>query len=71
MTSLRGIFVLIPTVILAGTIALWIPLLLLISAFPSVYVDLKYRKKTWDIEESQVTQARQMKIYREVLMDEK
>ena len=57
MTSLRGIFILIPSIVLAGTLALWIPLVLLISAFPSIYVDLNYRKRTWTIEESQVVQA--------------
>jgi ATP-binding cassette subfamily B protein len=69
MTSLRGIFILIPSLILAGIIAPWLPIFLCITIFPSVYIDLIYRKKTWTIETSQALQVREMKLYHRVLID--
>ncbi len=70
ITSLNGFFILIPAVLLSGAIALWIPLILFISTAPSVYVELKYRKQSWRVEETQADVVRQMNLYKNVLMGE-
>ena len=70
ITSLNGIFILIPSVLLSSAIAWWIPLILFISIAPSVYVELKYRKQSWRVEETQASVVRQMNIYKNVLIGE-
>ena len=70
ITTLNGIFILIPAILLSGAIAWWIPLILLLSIAPSVYVELKYRKQSWRVEETQASVVRQMNLYKNVLMGE-
>lgn len=70
ITTLNGLFILIPAVLLSGAIAWWIPLVILLSIAPSVYVELKYRKQSWVIEETQAGIFRQMNLYRNVLTGE-
>ncbi len=70
ITTLNGIFILIPAVLLSGAIAWWIPLILFISIAPSVYVELKYRKQSWRVEETQAGVVRKMNLYKNVLMGE-
>ena len=70
ITTLNGVFILIPAVLLSGAIAWWIPLMLCISTAPSVYVELKYRKQSWRVEETQAGVVRQMNLYKNVLMGE-
>ena len=70
VTTLNGFFILIPAVLLSGAIAWWIPSILFISTAPSVYVELKYRKQSWKIEETQAGVVRQMNLYKNILMGE-
>ncbi|ELS05033.1 ABC-type bacteriocin/lantibiotic exporter with N-terminal double-glycine peptidase domain, partial [Xenococcus sp. PCC 7305] len=70
ITTLNGFFILIPAILLSGAIAWWIPLILFISTAPSVYVELKYRKQSWRVEETQASSVRQMNLYKNVLMGE-
>ncbi|MGK7948384.1 MAG: ABC transporter ATP-binding protein [Xenococcaceae cyanobacterium] len=70
ITTLNGFFILIPAVLLSGAIAWWIPLILFTSTAPSVYVELKYCKQSWRVEETQARVVRQMNLYKNVLMEE-
>ncbi len=70
ITTLNGFFILIPAVLLSGAIAWWIPLMLFTFTTPSVYVELKYRKQSWRVEETQAGVVRQMNLYKNVLMGE-
>jgi ATP-binding cassette subfamily B protein len=70
VTTLNGFFILIPAVLLSGAIAWWIPLILFTSTAPSVYVELKYRKQSWRVEETQAGIVRQMNLYKNVLIGE-
>ena len=68
--SFMGIFTLIPAVILAAGIALWVPIMLLGFAIPSVVIDLRYWRKSWRVEESQATLSREKEIYAKLLKEE-
>ncbi|QXE25812.1 ABC transporter related [Richelia sinica FACHB-800] len=67
---MHGFFLLIPAILLSGSIAWWIPLILFTSATPAIYVELTYRKKSWEVEETQASLVRQMNLYRDVLVGE-
>ncbi|HAZ43292.1 MAG TPA: ABC transporter ATP-binding protein [Cyanobacteria bacterium UBA11369] len=69
-TTLIGIFVFVPAVLLAGSIAWWVPLLLVAASIPAIFVELKFRKKTWRVEETQASVTREMNIYVKVLTGE-
>jgi len=68
--SFMGIFTLIPAVILAAGIALWVPIMLLGFAIPSVVIDLRYWRKSWRVEEAQATLSREKEIYAKLLKEE-
>ncbi len=68
--SFMGIFTLIPAVILAASIALWVPIMLLGFAIPSVVIDLRYWRKSWRVEESQAALSREKEIYAKLLKEE-
>ncbi|NEU83223.1 ABC transporter ATP-binding protein [Nostoc sp. UIC 10630] len=70
ITTLHGFFILIPAILLSGSIAWWIPLILFTSATPAIYVELTYRKKSWEVEETQASLVRQMNLHRDVLVGE-
>ncbi|WP_214662795.1 ABC transporter ATP-binding protein [Amazonocrinis nigriterrae] len=70
ITTLHGFFILIPAILLSSSIAWWIPLILFTSATPAIYVELTYRKKSWEVEETQASVIRQMNLYRDVLVGE-
>lgn len=70
ITTLHGFFLLIPAILLSGSIAWWIPLILIISAIPAIYVELTYRKKSWQVEETQASIVRQVNLHRDVLVGE-
>ncbi|MBD2521404.1 hypothetical protein [Nostoc sp. FACHB-133] len=70
ITTLHGFFLLIPAILLSGSIAWWIPLILFTSATPAIYVELTYRKKSWKVEETQASLVRQMNLYRDILVGE-
>ena len=68
--SFMGIFTLIPAVILAAGIALWVPIMLLGFAIPSVVIDLRYWRKSWRVEEAQAGLSREKEIYAKLLKEE-
>ncbi|MBD2344394.1 ABC transporter ATP-binding protein [Anabaena subtropica] len=70
ITTLHGFFILIPAILLSCSIAWWIPLILFTSATPAIYVELTYRKKSWEVEETQASLVRQMNLHRDVLVGE-
>ena len=71
ISTLNGIFMLLPSVLLSGAITWWVPLVLISTTVPSVYVELKYRKQSWRVEKTQATLARERNLYKEVLMGER
>jgi len=68
--TLMGICTFVPSVLVSVTIAWWVPLVLLLSSFPSILVELKYHKKSWRVEETQAGITREMDIYARVLTGE-
>ncbi|MBD2501127.1 ABC transporter ATP-binding protein [Anabaena azotica] len=68
ITTLNGIFILIPSILLSWSITWWIPLILLASLIPAIYVELKYRKQCWEVENTQASINREMNLYKDVLM---
>lgn len=70
VTTLHGCFILIPAIFLSLYIAWWIPLILITSVAPSVYIELKYRKQSWKVEETQASISRQLNLYKNVLIGE-
>ncbi|HEY9798944.1 MAG TPA: ABC transporter ATP-binding protein [Leptolyngbyaceae cyanobacterium] len=68
ITMLNGIFILIPSILLSWSITWWIPLILLSSLIPAIYVELKYRKQCWEVEKTQASITREMNLYKGVLM---
>ena len=70
ISTLNGFFIFIPAVLLSGSIAWWVPLILFTCAAPSVYVEFKYRKQSWQVEETQAAVNREMNLYKDVLIGE-
>lgn len=69
-STLIGVFSFVPAILLAASINWWVPLLLLASSIPSMYVEIKLRKKSWRVEKTQATITREMDIYSKVLTQE-
>ena len=67
MTTLNGIFIFLPAVVLSVSIVWWIPLILCLTSSPAIYYELAYREKTWRVEETQADSYRHMELYRTVL----
>lgn len=67
MTTLNGIFIFLPAVVLSVSIVWWIPFILCFTSSPAIYYELAYREKTWRVEETQADSYRQMELYRTVL----
>jgi ATP-binding cassette, subfamily B, bacterial len=68
--TLMGIFIFIPSVLLSVSISWWVPLILLAASIPSIFVEMKYHKKSWRVEETQAGVTREMDIYSKVLTGE-
>jgi ATP-binding cassette subfamily B protein len=68
VTTLHGIFIFIPAVLLSWSIAWWIPFVLSISVAPSVYVEMKYRQQSWQVEKTQASLNRYLNLYQRVLI---
>jgi ATP-binding cassette, subfamily B, bacterial len=68
--TLMGVFMFVPSVLLSTSIAWWIPLILLASSIPSIFVEMKHHKKSWRVEETQASITREMDIYAKVLKGE-
>ncbi|NJN86442.1 MAG: ABC transporter ATP-binding protein [Leptolyngbyaceae cyanobacterium SL_7_1] len=65
--TLMGVFIFIPSVSVSVSIAWWVPLVLLVASIPSIYVEMRYHKKSWRVEETQAGVTREMNIYAKVL----
>lgn len=70
LSSLRGIAIFVPSLLFSLSIAWWIPLVLFTLSAPSVYIELKYRKKSWLVEETQASLYRYLNVYKNVLTNE-
>ena len=62
-----GLFVLVPTLALSASISWWVPILIFVTAVPSIHVQLKYETREWKIAESQVSSRRVMEASSSVL----
>ena len=69
MTS-TGIFIFIPSISLAAAIAWWVPLLMLVSSSPSIYIERKYIEIIWRVQEKQAKISREMDLSARVLTGE-
>ncbi|MEG4346298.1 ABC transporter ATP-binding protein [Microcoleus sp. A003_D6] len=68
--TITGIFIFIPSISLAATIAWWVPLLMLISSSPSIYIQRKYSRIIWRVQRKQAKISREMNLSARVLTGE-
>ncbi len=68
--TITGIFIFIPSVSLAAAIAWWVPLLMLISSIPSIYIERKYTRIIWKVQKKQAKISREMNLSSRVLTGE-
>jgi ATP-binding cassette subfamily B protein len=64
---LTGLFVFVPVLLLSFSITWWVPFLIFFSALPSVWVQLRYEKIGWSVEQAQAGVVRRMNLYGQVL----
>ncbi|MBV8887394.1 MAG: hypothetical protein JO235_25825, partial [Chroococcidiopsidaceae cyanobacterium CP_BM_RX_35] len=69
-STLTGLFAFVPSVSFSATIAWWVPLLMIVSAAPSIYVQMRYQKYSWRVERTQASTVREMNLYAKVLTGE-
>jgi ATP-binding cassette, subfamily B, bacterial len=67
---LSGLLSLIPAIFVSIFIAWWIPVIILLTAIPSLIVEPKYRLLSWDVEKTQAESIRQLDIYYNILLSE-
>lgn len=67
---MMGVFTFIPSVLVSVSIAWWVPLVLLASSAPSIFVEIRHHKKSWRVEETQAGVTRRMDIYAKALLSE-
>jgi ATP-binding cassette, subfamily B, bacterial len=67
---MMGVFTFIPSVLVSVSIAWWVPLVLLASSVPSIFVEIRHHKKSWRVEETQASVTRRMDIYAKALLSE-
>ncbi|MEB3161060.1 MAG: ABC transporter ATP-binding protein, partial [Synechocystis sp.] len=65
--GLGGLATLIPAILFSLTITWWVPLVLLLTAIPSILIEVYYREKSWFVEQSQANNARMMDIQASIL----
>ncbi len=68
--TITGIFIFIPSMSLAAAIAWWVPLLMLISSSPSIYIESKYSRLIWRVQKRQAKITREMNLSATVLISE-
>ncbi len=68
--TITGIFIFIPSISLAATIAWWVPVLMLISSSPSIYIQRKYSRIIWRVQRKQAKISREMNLSSRVLTGE-
>lgn len=67
--TFMGVFTFIPSVLVSGSIGGWVPLALIASAIPSIFVEMRHHKKSWRVEETQANITRKMGIYSKTITD--
>jgi len=68
--TITGIFIFIPSISLAATIAWWVPVLMLSSSSPSIYIKRKYSRIIWRVQKKQAKITREMNLSARVLTGE-
>ncbi len=68
--TITGVFIFIPSIGLAATIAWWVPMLMLISSSPSIYIQRKYSRIIWRVQRKQAKISREMNLSARVLTGE-
>ncbi|MEG5003268.1 ABC transporter ATP-binding protein [Microcoleus sp. B5-D4] len=68
--TITGIFIFIPSIGLAAAIAWWVPVVMLISSCPSIYIQRKYSKIIWRVQRKQAKISREMNLSARVLTGE-
>ncbi|MEG4227571.1 ABC transporter ATP-binding protein [Microcoleus sp. N9_B2] len=68
--TVTGIFIFIPSIGLAAAIAWWVPVVMLISSCPSIYIQRKYSKIIWRVQRKQAKISREMNLSARVLTGE-
>lgn len=69
-SAITGVCIFIPSVTLAAGIAWWVPLLMLLSSSPSIYIQRKYSKIIWKVIRKQAKITREMNLSSGVLTGE-
>jgi ATP-binding cassette subfamily B protein len=59
---LTGLFVLIPVLVLSATLVWWVPVVIFVTAIPSIWVQLRYEEIGWSVERAQAGSARRMSL---------
>jgi len=62
-----GLFVFLPVLALSLSIAWWIPLLIFCSSAPSIWTQMRYGEKSWNLERTQAGATRRMEVYEQIL----
>lgn len=63
-----SLFILINTIGLLSPLGLWIPLLIIATTIPQIYVSFQYEKTIWEAMYGNSPQARQMEYFSSVML---
>lgn len=66
---MMGVFTFIPSILVSYSIVWWVPALLLAAAIPSAFVEIRYNKKSWRVEETQAGVTRKMGIFAKTITE--
>lgn len=67
---ITGMLRFVPSVLLAVSIAWWMPIVVIVGFIPTMYFDVKHHEQSWCVEETQASLSRQMKIHAKVLTED-
>lgn len=70
VATMMGVFTFVPSLVVSLSITWWVPLMLLVSSVPSIYVEMRHHKKSWRVEETQAGITRKMNIYAKSILSE-
>lgn len=70
VATMMGVFTFVPSLVVSLSITWWVPLMLLVSSVPSIYVEMRHHKKSWRVEETQAGITRKMNIYAKTILSE-
>ncbi len=65
--TITGIFIFIPSIGLAASIAWWVPVVMVVSSLPSIHIERKYLKLIWRVQKKQAKISREMNLSATVL----